>query len=243
MRRVKSSAVAAVLALVGLASSARADIVFTGTNGSNLSASVTFAIDGNNLVITLTNTSLSDVMTSSQVLTAVFFSTPGSLTPVSANVAAGSDVNNPTDAGDDEFPSVGGEWAYKSGLNIGGSSSGISSSGLDDLFGSGDAYFGDVDLDPPQSPNGISYGITSAGDDPTTANGGLVDEALIQNSVVFTLSGWNSNWSLSDITNVWFQYGTSLDEPNLAVPEPGVIALLTVGLIGFAFAARKMSWA
>jgi hypothetical protein len=174
MRRVKSSAVAAVLALVGLASSARADIVFTGTNGSNLSASVTFAIDGNNLVITLTNTSLSDVMTSSQVLTAVFFSTPGSLTPVSANVAAGSDVNNPTDAGDDEFPSVGGEWAYKSGLNIGGSSSGISSSGLDDLFGSGDAYFGDVDLDPPQSPNGISYGITSAGDDPTTANGGLV---------------------------------------------------------------------
>jgi len=229
------------LAFFANASTASADFVTFNASGPNgLSASVTFEVSGGNLIVTLTNTASMDVWSSNQVLTAVFFSLPGGLTPVSANVASGSEVDNPTDAGNDAFPNVGGEWAYASGLNVSGSNQGIGSAGFD-IFGSND-LFSDMDLDPPASPNGINYGITTADDDPDNSNGGLEDMPLISNSVVFTLSGWDSDWSLSDITDVFFQYGTSLSEPQLAVPEPGVLALLTIGLVGLAFGVRKMCW-
>lgn len=243
MRGTMSKASALVVFAIATfsgASSAWADFIsFSASNGSGLSASVSFETSGGNLIVTLTNTSAMDVTVPSQVLTAVFFSLPGSMTPVSAVLNSGSVVNG------DSAPAggaVGGEWAYQSGLNVGGSNSGISSSGLG-IFGPGN-LFGGPDLDSPVSPNGLNYGITSAGDNPASGNGGLSGEPLIQNSVVFTLSGWNANWSLSQIANVFFQYGTSLSEPHLgAVPEPGVLALLGIGLAGLVFGARRMSWA
>jgi hypothetical protein len=246
-RSVSSSLVVAAFVLFTGVSNAYADFVtFVGSGPGGLSASVTFEVSGGNLIVTLTNTSSMDVMASNQVLSGVWFSLPGSLTAVSASVneGNGSFVNDPTNAGNNAFPDVSGEWAYKSGLNMGfGSNSGISSSGMDDLFGPGDR-FSNADLDPPNSPNGINYGITSAGDDPDTANGGLNGEPLVQNSVIFILSGWNGNWSLSDISNVFFQYGTSQNEPRIpGVPEPGVLALLGLGVVGLVFGVRKMSWA
>jgi len=239
-----SSLVVFGVAIFANASSAWADFVsYSASNGSGLTATVTFETTaGGNLIVTLTNTSSMDVLVPSQILTAVFFSLPGSVTPVSANVTSGSSVNNPSVAGVAEFPSVSGEWAYKNGLSVNGSNSGISSSGLG-VFGPGDV-FGSPNLDGPASPNGLQYGITSAGDDPTSGNAAVTGTALIQNSVTFTLSGWNPNWSLSQISNVWFQYGTSLSEPQVgAVPEPGVLALLGIGMIGLVFGVRRMSWA
>jgi len=239
-----SGSLAFVLAILANTSTASADFVsFSGSGSGGLSASVTFEVDGGNLIVTLTNTSSMDVMASNQVLSGVWFSLPGSLTPVSADVNSGSVVNNNTDAGVAAFPDVSGEWAYKSGLNMSfGSNSGISSSGMDDEFGVGD-LFSNNNLENPLSPNGINYGITSAGDNAATANGGLGDEPLIQNSVVFVLSGWNENWSLSDIADVFFQYGTSQSEPRIpAIPEPGTIILMTIGLVGVGIAARKFAW-
>jgi hypothetical protein len=51
-------------------------ITFSASSG-DLSASVEFKQDGSNLLVTLTNTSLADVLIPKDVLTAVFFTLPG----------------------------------------------------------------------------------------------------------------------------------------------------------------------
>src|SRR5215475_1174814 len=112
-------AAVALLGVLTLASTSEALLV-SGANGS-LSAMAEFSVvsvpnqASPNLVVTLTNTSKTDVLNPSQVLTAVFFDIAGvgNLNPVSAVIDVGSSVvYGPSPAGGN----VGGEWAYKSGL-------------------------------------------------------------------------------------------------------------------------------
>jgi hypothetical protein len=201
--------------------------VFSAASG-NLAASVRFEIVGGNLQVTLTNTSAHDVLVPADVLTAVFFDTTGTsatLAPVSAVLAPGSEV---LFGGTDPGGVVGGEWAYKAGLSGApwSATRGISSAGFG-LFGPEDRFPGS-DLQPPASPDGVQYGITSAGDDITIGNPKVTgSQALIQNSVVFTLScAGNCDDLLASISNISFQYGTRLGEPNL-VPEPAFTGLIT----------------
>jgi hypothetical protein len=201
-----------------------------------LSASVTFDTSGTDLIVTLTNTSANDVLVPSQVLTAVFWDILGvspNLTRASAVLGLGSTV---IDGITDPGGVVGGEWAYRGDLNpaaVPNRQYGISSAGFD-LFGPPDLFPGS-DLDPPASPNGINYGITSAGDDPNTGNGGIIGRPLIKNSVVFTFSGIPPGFNpATSISGVLFQYGTGLDETRF--PEPGTLALLAVGAM---FLARR----
>jgi hypothetical protein len=212
-----------------------APITFSSTNGV-LSASATFSTVGNDLKVTMTNTSAFDVMVPGDVLTAVFFDVIGSslagLSPDSAILGPGSVV---LFGGSDPGNVVGGEWAYGAGLSGAphGAAYGISSSGLD-LFGS--SNFPGNNLQGPAGVDGIQYGITSAGDDPASGNAAVTgNNALIKNQVTFMLSGLPAGFNpASQITNVSFQYGTSLSEPN--VPEPATCAwLLAVGL----FTTRK----
>jgi len=241
---------------------ARADsVTFSGTSGT-LSAGVSFTVSGNNLVVTLTNTSAADVLVPANVLTAVFFSISGnpSLTRVSAIVPEGNQVLFAPSGQCTTGPcNVGGEWAYARGLSGAplGANSGISSSGLG-VFGPSDIFPPAINLQGPLSPGGLQYGITSAGDNPNTGNSAVAytnsggkhpttspaSNALIQNVVVFTLAGLPPNTLLlGRITSVSFQYGTALDEPNVTgscitgctppptpVPEPGTLALFTMGL-------------
>ncbi len=211
------------------------DMYFAASQG-DLAASVNFrVVSPGHLEVTLSNDSTADVTAPNQILTAVFFDidSPLTLTAGNAVLGPGSEVLfGTTDPGN----AVGGEWALQQGMSgaPGNRAFGISSSGLG-LFGPGDVFAGS-NLQGPADPDGLQYGITSAGDDPATGNTPVTGtNALIRNSVVFTL-----DYSPSlpfKVENVLFQYGTDLAEtsipglpPTTPVPAPAATLL---GVIGF----------
>jgi hypothetical protein len=226
-RRVSHLLALATLALA--AGSTNADVLWAGVGGG-LNSTALFHASGSSLVVTLTNTSSADVVDPPGVLTAVFLNITGNtvtLTPQSAIVPAGSSVLfGPTGPNN----SVGGEWAYKASPMT-GFTQGISSAGLG-IFGPGDVFPGSGNLQGPADPDGIEYGITSAGDDPTTGNAAVTGaNALIKNAMVFTLSGLPTNFDLTRINAVRLQYGTDLTEPHLdaTVPAPGAAMISAAG--------------
>jgi len=235
-----------------------ASVIFTGTGSgvqSGLEAEAIFDLSPEgNLLVTLTNTSAMDVMNPAQILTGVFFSMEGNytLTPLSAVLTEGSTVffppskdafGNPISGGTYAGGDVGSEWAYAVGLNgPRQSTQGISSSGLG-LFGPEDRFDPVGNLQGPSSPDGLQYGITSAGDNPNTGNSPVTGGyALLHNSVLFSF-GVPTGFDLEDIYNVSFQYGTSLGEPNVpgdkVVPEPSTLALAGLGALCLGFRKRS----
>lgn len=203
-------------------------ITFTATDGGLLSASAAFTLSSGTLTVVLTNTG-GEVSNPSQILTALFFSSSGTLTPVSATLSGGSTVFFGPDGGGN----VGGEWAYGSSLAGAplGATQGISSSGFS-LFGA--ANFGGANLEGPIAVNGMNYGLVSGADDLTLGNAAVTGGfPLIQNQVTFTLTAGGA-FTLASLSNVSFQYGTALTEPNIhngQLPEPASLLLLGFGLI------------
>jgi hypothetical protein len=238
---------ALALCLVGLGNPALASIAWwTSGDEDGREAFVGFEKSGDStLTVTLVNSSSRDALVPTDVLTAVFFSLAcdgPDLTPISAlmyGYGGKSDklvvngqtiIDRPAQAYtsgtnyetiDVPDGNVGGEWAYARTdvTPPGPGNHGISSAGYD-VFGAGN--FGGANLAGPEAVNGLQYGISSLGDNPSTGNGGL-NTPLVKNAVVFTLSGFTGN--LSDITGVRFQYGTSLDEPFLYVPADQPISI------------------
>jgi hypothetical protein len=209
----------------------------------SLSASAEFSVVEGNLVVKLTNTSIADVLVPTDVLTAVFFTLTGvpELTPLSAVLGKGSTVPFGPDGGGN----VGGEWAYANNLSGAphGANQGISSSGLG-LFNG--PTFNGPELQGPANGalDGLQYGITSAGDNPATGNSAVKGgNALIKNEVVFTLSGLllEREFDVSSISNVSFQYGTELCEPNISVPDTSIVLLLGSSLLGLGLLGRRKS--
>lgn len=225
--------IVAALAALGAASGASAGPLLVTGMGGSLEATALFEVSGTDLIITLTNTSSADVLVPADVLTALFFDITGSpsLTGTSAVLGLGSVVHF---GGTDPGNVVGGEWAFNGAL-VGAPWSaeyGISSAGLG-LFGPGDRFPGN-DLQPPPNVDGLQYGITSAGDNVATGNAAVTgSNALIQNAVVFTLSGLPMGFDpMTEIGNVSFQYGTALDEPNVPTPAGALLAPLA-GVLAF----------
>lgn len=228
-------AVTCVSLWFGGATAFAAPITFIGNDGQR-TASVTFEAEGTNLLIGFVNRSGRDAMTTLEVLTGFFFHIEGDieLTPVSARLAEGSEVLFGP-AGPDGV--VGGEWAYRHGLDEYGANSAVSAA-WNGWFSRFDPYvmFPGGNLQGPEWPYRSEYGLTTAGDDPNTGIGRVTgDIALIRNAVDFVLSGLPVGFDPSlGIRDVTFKYATAPWEPSLpgqAVPVPPPLLLLVAGLV------------
>ncbi len=252
------TAIALVASLPAFAAPITYTAAGSGPGPVPVSASATFDIIGNDLFITLLNTSGpndgKDVPGST--LSGLFWKFAGNpvLTGVSATLSAGSTILGTCDQVNCvNVTNVAGEFGYQAGALPGGADRGIASSGylttgLPGNIGNFNNGAAGTDLDNPISLDGINFGIVSAaaGYNP---NGGLAAEPVIQGGVVFRLSG-ALGLTNANISNVSFQYGTSFPELNLPgsstvpvqgdpLPEPGTVALLGLGLLGFVGSQRK----
>jgi hypothetical protein len=251
---------AAALASVALLCPSVQAATFTGTgnsvNGVVTGAQADFSISGNQLTVVLSNIGTGSINASADVLSGLFFDVNGStptFTPVSALVTSGSSVvqfgSNPSN--------VGGEWRYQSFSSVGSGTGqaparyGISSSGYDDLFGV--ANFNGPDLQPPPAVDGIQFGLVNPSFVAFQGNGGLDSNALIRNSVTFTLT-FTGSLSESQLANAYFWYGTSQNEnrpnggqifdpvPDNVIPEPSTTAgVVVLGGLFASFARRRRS--
>jgi hypothetical protein len=224
--------------LIVLAPPAEAAITFSvsapgNDSGETNAASVTFdlSISGpiTNLIVTLSNDATYIPNDLPDILSGVFFTIAGNptLTRLAGNLASGSGVvaagTNVTIVGTD----IGGSWTYKSGLSgaPGGANQGISSAGFG-LFGPTDVFPGNPLPGDSVIPDGGAGGLTTVVDGGTSD--GLDGRPLIQHAAEFVLGNVPGSFTLDDISNVSFQYGTSLGEQNIvAVPEPSPMALAT----------------
>jgi len=229
------------LSLVVSMHAVAAPVLFSGSSGG-LSATVSFDIVGSQLQVVLANTSTGDVLVPSDVLTAVFFNIAGNPLLIRDSAISGGPTylgfTNVSGAG----AVVGGEWAYLNGLSQYSANAGLSSSGLG-IFGPGDRFPG-TNLSGPTSPNGLQYGLASAGDNPATGNAGVLAEELTKASVNLLLTPM-SPLDLSAIGNVTFQYGGALSEGHFSgtaartVPEPATIGLAGLALLAAAGIRRR----
>jgi hypothetical protein len=240
IRAVITRNVVACLAAALIAGNAQAATEF-GFSQGDLSAKVTFEAVGDTLIVTLENTATADVAVPTDVLTGVFFDIEGfggALTGESAlltevmasSVLFGSGLGDTGDgyngAGD-----IGSEAGYRIGASseiAGLGDHAIGMVGMDDFLGV-NTRFDQVaghNLQGPDSPNGIQYGIVNSGY--TGGGNSPIDgpNALITSGVIFTFSGF-SGLREADISNIAFNYGTGLNP----IPEPSAALVFSLGLL------------
>jgi hypothetical protein len=251
----KLAALFVALAVFVLVSNAHAVTYTASATGNNpnekLNASATIVITNSDLVVTLANTSTSDPNDPYDILTGIFFDIAGDpkLTPVSADLGPDSSIIGQSFR-TNLNGNVGGEWAYRNELTHAplGDNEGISCTTLR-WFGARD-LFSTKRLPGARSLAEVQFGLTTLNELPGNEDGALKRRALIEGSVVctFALPVQLTNFTLSDISGIEFQYGYRLVQPELlgepvtvvSVPEPSTIGLVAAGLLGVvAFARRK----
>jgi hypothetical protein len=219
--------------VTGLACAAA--LLFAGVSANAGSTAMSsFSLSGTTLTVTLSATG-NAASVPSGVLTGIFFSANDeNLTPLNAALSSGSSLLNPVSG-----ESIGGNWQYaggKSGLPL-GATAGIVTTGLG-IFGP-TGNFGT----PATILDGIGYGIVNGIS--SGANSKVQSSTLINNGLVFTLTV-PSDFDINSITDVSYQFGTSLGEgstPPPSVPDGGsTLALMGVALLGITCVRRKLAW-
>lgn len=265
MHRITVSVVAVVCLLAAPSAARAGSILFEGSGWGDsvgLSAAALFEISGSTLKVTLRNTgdtSGNGWDKSANTLTGVFFDLPSGITlsPTSARIAAGDLLQgNKCDIGPctSSTTNVGGEFTYEGGSSWSGhnGNNGISSSGYIDAY-QGGGNFNGPNLDSPDSPDGINFGIVApiTGSNPfNPKTGNMTANPLIEGEVVFTMAISGGSLLETQISNVSFQYGTSIGEPHFKskkttvvtpppIPEPSALLLLGPGLAAMAVARLR----
>jgi hypothetical protein len=249
MKKVVASLFALVLFVV--ASSAYG-LTFTATHsgddaGETLKATATFTVSNLDLIITLSNDSTFDPNDRQDILSGVFFNIAGDpkLTPVSAELGTDSIVIGhglPLGFTGD----VGGEWAYRNDPKNapGGANEGVSAANLNG-FGNKKYLFPGEKIRGAGHTGNIDFGLTTLSDRPGNNNSSIRHKGLIENTIVLDLEGLPSDFTLADISNVTFQYGNKLKEPEITgqsiavIPEPSTIMLVATGLLGALTVLRR----
>ena len=253
MKTVVRGIIALVLSLMG---NMAQGLTYTATGSGDstnkeLSAFATFAISNQKLVITLSNTATYDASDANDILTAIFFTLTGNPTLTGTSAVLGSDTaikDRPGVSG--PGMNVGSAWSYRDDMTDlpDDATDGISVTSLKN-FGK-KFRFSDTKL---ASSGGVAYGVTTTFDNLGNDKSSIKHQQLIDNTVVFTLGGLPTNFTLADISDVSFQYGTDLKDADLnlagtisgggnggpAVPEPTTTVLVAAGLLGTFALTRK----
>lgn len=232
-----------------------ADMSSFGFTQGDLSARVDFVATGDTLVVTLWNTATVDVRNPGMVLTGLFFDINGytgtGLGRISAllfgNLSGAvlfPENTSQPGTGYNDFAFGPGDIGSESGYRFGASSvvagtgeHSLGQIGMDNWLGVTTRFDTDPahDLQPPESLNGIEYGVVNPG---YTGGGNAPingPNALVTTGVQYTFTGF-SGFSASNITNVSYNYGTTFNP----IPAPGAAGLGVIGLTLMAGLRRRL---
>jgi hypothetical protein len=211
------------LALALTTSAARADIEpfstpagSQDTDGESVSATASFNVTTNSIVVTLTNLQ-SSMHSAGQLISDLFFKVgDGSQTPSTLSSSSGQEVTVAGNGTATLGSTVSTGWGYTVTSGVGH---------LDDLNGGA-------------SPHHTIIGPPNASGVYDNANSSITNGAhspFLSESATFTFSGLNLSNTTNVISNVVFSFGTtSGDNINgVVVPEPSTLAIAGLGALGF----------